>query len=222
LQATKANLKALGFADLDLIFGISDAEITFSTNFNFDYDNSNGITPGRMDFESVAVHEIGHALGFISDVDFVDFVLDAGQVSNSVQPTTLDMYRFRDLAGNNPGSLANFSLYSRNLVPGHVGFFDQIDNSFGGSAEVRFATGLTRGDGQQASHWKDNLMLGVMDPTLSFGEISPLRANDVRAFDLIGYEIVIPEPRGAALWSLGAMAIAACAGRARANHCRVA
>lgn len=73
LLLTKANGKALGFTGLDLAFGVSDATITFNSTFAFDYDRGNGITPGTIDFESVALHEIGHALGFISSVDDVDY-----------------------------------------------------------------------------------------------------------------------------------------------------
>jgi hypothetical protein len=33
-----------------------------------------------------------------------------------------------------------------------------------------FSTGKTFGDGPQASHWKDSLGLGMMDPTAGTGE----------------------------------------------------
>src|SRR5687768_11251915 len=54
IALTKANAKALGFTGLDAVFGVSDGTITFNNQFGFDYDNSNGITPGTMDFETVA------------------------------------------------------------------------------------------------------------------------------------------------------------------------
>ncbi|MEI6357170.1 MAG: hypothetical protein WCP53_08705, partial [Verrucomicrobiota bacterium] len=58
-----------------------------------------------------------------------------------------------------------------------------------------FSTGLTQGDGRQASHWKDNLGLGVMDPTLAAQEIEAISLLDLRAFDLIGYDLApVPEP----------------------------
>ena len=45
----------------------------------------------------------------------------------------------------------------------------------------------------------------MMDPTLAPGQIFPLSANDLRAFDLIGYEISqIPE---AGAWLFGAVAM---------------
>ena len=46
LLATKANLKALGFAGLDTTFGVSDATVNFSSAFGFDFDNSNGVGAG--------------------------------------------------------------------------------------------------------------------------------------------------------------------------------
>jgi hypothetical protein len=51
----------------------------------------------------------------------------------------------------------------------------------------------TGGDGQQASHWKDDALngqyLGIMDPTLSPGQRKTMTANDLLAFDAMGYQI---------------------------------
>jgi hypothetical protein len=209
LQLTKANAKALEFTGLDELFGVSDAQITFSSNFSFDFDNSNGVTLGQHDFETVAAHEIGHALGFISEVDFVDFVKGSNATSQNVEPTTLDLFRFDDAAANDPETYAEFATYPRSLVPGNIEHFDQISNLYFGDEEVLLATGVTQGDGRQASHWKDFFFtLGLLDPTLASGQISPIQANDLRAFDLIGYDIV-PEPSGAVLLLLGSVMAAA-------------
>jgi hypothetical protein len=66
--------------------------------------------------------------------------------------------------------------------------FNDTDDSY------RFSTGKTQGDGRQASHWKDNdltsVLLGVMDPTLSFGQQISISNADLRAFDLIGWDLV--------------------------------
>lgn len=224
LQFTKANAKALNFdnrfGDLDTQFGVSDGEIIFSSTFAFDFDNSDGVNVGAFDFESVAAHEIGHLLGFISDVDYVDFVLDQGQVALDVAPTSLDLFRFESGTAApsvppgtvlNPTTAAEFTTSPRWMVPGFDAIFDQIDGSFGGDVEVRMSTGLSFGDGRQASHWKDSLGLGILDPTLAPGEISIIRPNDLRAFDLIGYEITIPEP--ASLSLLIGIACCACGWR---------
>ena len=95
LLATKANLKAMGFTGLDTTFGSNDATIRFSSNYAFDFDNSDGVDPGHIDFESVALHEIGHALGFVSSVDFVDQLVNQGG-TGGVSPFFLDLFRFAD------------------------------------------------------------------------------------------------------------------------------
>jgi hypothetical protein len=203
LDLTKANAKALGFTGLDTAFGASDAQMTFSTNFPFDFDRSNGITLGQYDFESVVAHEIGHALGFISNVDYVDFVLSLDPASRGtmplkVEPTTLDLFRFDDGGPEDPATLADFATFPRSMIPGNAENTDQITGVIG-AAEVPMSTGLTQGDGRQASHWKDGLSLGLMDPTLASGVISQLLDNDFRAIDLIGYEVAAVPEAGAFL-----------------------
>lgn len=193
VSATKANLKALGFTGLDNLFGATDATITFSSNFNFDFDNSDGVV--GFDFETVAAHEIGHALGFISEVDLVDAALDLGITVDDLAPSVLDLFRFASSGPNDPSTLAEFTLFPRSLVPGRDDSFDQITNLFGGDTEIPLSTGSTQGDGEQASHFKDFLGLGLFDPTLSPGVVVPIGPNDLRTLDLIGYEITqIPEP----------------------------
>ena len=127
--ASKANLKALGFTGLDAIVGTADdMHITFSTNFAFDYDKSNGITPGQFDFEGIAAHEIGHGLGFFSGVDDVDFFLPG--TSNQIEPTPLDMFRFRDAVAQDPATAADFAngagTFPRNMVPQHAGILTRF------------------------------------------------------------------------------------------------
>jgi hypothetical protein len=62
-----------------------------------------------------------------------------------------------------------------------------------GDGSVLMATGDYTGDGNQASHWKDNLSLGIMDPTAAAGETTTISQNDLIAMDLIGWQVV-PEP----------------------------
>lgn len=70
IRMTLANAKALALWPAN--DPTVDASITFSSNFTWDFDPSDGITPGAFDFVGVAAHEIGHALGFISGVDVLD------------------------------------------------------------------------------------------------------------------------------------------------------
>jgi hypothetical protein len=182
--------------------------MTFSSNFAFDYDRSDGITPGQFDFVGVAVHEIGHGLGFISGVDDVDFVLEPGGPvpGNFIEPTPLDMFRFRDAVIQDPTTVADFAnatlAFPRNMVPQHTAMMDQIFGSFG-DIEALMSRGVEFGDGQQASHFKDSLGLGIMDPTAAPGTLLTVTSNDFRAFDLIGYEIQVPEAGSFTLLVIG-------------------
>lgn len=64
----------------------------------------------------------------------------------------------------------------------------------GGLTQIAlFANGVVYGDGNQASHWKDNLGIGILDPTAFPGELMTLTATDLLAFDVLGYTLV-PEP----------------------------
>jgi hypothetical protein len=199
LSVSKANAKALGFGGLDVSFGLNDATINFSSDFAFDFDNSDGVGAGLIDFETVAAHEIGHALGFSSFVDSVN----AG--ATTVQLLTLDLFRFANNTAADPTTSGEFTNFARNLVPGVDAVTDEI---FGSTPEYRMSTGLTNvafpgTDGRQASHWKaDELtstFIGLLDPTLSAGQFYGPQNSDFRALDLIGYEIVsVPEP--ASVW----------------------
>ena len=188
LAVNKAALKAAGFGGLDSQFGATDATIEFNTQFAFDFDNSDGVTSGTMDFETVAAHEIGHALGFTSAVDIVDFLVDNGQVGN-IEPDVLDLFRFADdVPGADPANAGEFTTFDRELTPGVTAIIDDT------SSEWLVSTGVATGDGRQASHWKDNnitgQLIGVMDPTLAFGQVVSITNADLRALDLVGWDIV--------------------------------
>ena len=154
--------------------------VGFNSDFNYDFDPSNGIGSNRIDFDSVAVHEIGHVLGFISDAGYKELSRNA-----PVAVTVWDIYRFR------PGiTLDSFATAQRVLSSGgSQDFFD-------GSREVALSTGRpdgTGGDREQSSHWKDDRLtgeyIGVMDPTLSDGERDTITENDLAALRSFGYAV---------------------------------
>ncbi|VGO19688.1 NF038122 family metalloprotease [Pontiella sulfatireligans] len=191
IRLTTANAKALGLLTPDNT--ASDASISFNSDFTWDFDRSDGILSSAIDFVGVATHEIGHALGFISGVDILDgnstetFFSD--DAFSYVAP--LDLYRYSD------ESFANGAI---DWTAGTADKYFSIDGGTN-SLAVLLSTGATWGDGSQASHWKDNQGLGIMDPTASNGELLQISDLDLLGFDVIGYNI-IPEPSSLALIAL--------------------
>ncbi len=210
IVASKANLKALGYTGLDLPasqggFGASDGSITFNSAFAFDYSRSGGmVAAGRIDFQTAATHEIAHLLGFTSIVDIVDTTTAAQY--QQVSPTVLDLFRFNPLTGN-PATLNDFTTAPRELTPGAAAVTNDLTHQY------LMSTGslANGGDGNQASHWKDDAQtgsyIGIMDPTLGYGVAQSITAADVNALGLLGYDVVTPEPGTTGVIAIGCLAV---------------
>jgi hypothetical protein len=217
LDINTANAKAMGLIVSNP--SASDASIKFSSNFTWDFDRSDGITAGTFDFVGIAAHEIGHALGFVSGVDIVDSVSGNGPNSgadlNGVQGGLGELDAFAIYS-----TLDLFRYSSASLLLGA----DVLDGAYGGTSFLSidggttnlglFSTGAFNGDGRQASHFKDNLGLGIMDPTAAPGELLSITTLDVRAFDVIGWDLLgvaatsVPAPGALA----GGSVLLACCG----------
>jgi uncharacterized protein (TIGR03437 family) len=168
--------------------GLVNSSIGFNSNSKYDFDPSDGIDADRLDFESIAAHELGHALGFISNVG-------AREVSPALQPSLLglmhavptvwDLYRFR------PGvTMETFQDAPRLQLSGGEHVF------FTGDVELPLSTGRpdgVGGDGRHPAHWQDDALsgryLGLLDPTSALGERGLITANDLHALSYFGYEI---------------------------------
>ena len=193
VRLTNANAKALGLTPTlgtnSLCVGNCDAGIQFSSNFAFDYDPSDGITAGQFDFIGIAMHEIGHALGFVSGVDILDGnsppVRGPFAANDFTFVSSLDLFRYSALSASQPGGVIDWTADTRAKC-------FSIDG--GTTLGACFSTGPNFGDGQQASHWKDSLGLGIMDPTAGAGELLSVSANDRMAFDVIGWNLAVAAP----------------------------
>jgi hypothetical protein len=178
IDVPAADSKALGLPG----FGGADASIAFNTDFSY-YCGTGGLPPTEYDLQTAAMHEIGHALGFSSSVDWVDNLYDYTGLGTSIYP--LDLYHFRTadltLAQN------DFANTPRSIEPGVAASISD------GNSSYSVATGAFNGDGFQASHWKRTIYagqeIGIMDPGLASGEVRSISAADIRALELIGYDL---------------------------------
>ncbi len=192
-----SNAKALG-----LIPGNSalfDGTITFTTLQAYDFDRSNGINSAQVDFVGVAAHEIGHLLGFISGLETLAGNATAPGMNDNLLHfvTPLDLFRFSSRSIGAGGGIGVNDWTADNTAK-----YFSVDG--GATSIAPFATGATYGDSYEAHHWKNNLGLGIMDPTAANGELLSIGTNDLRALDVIGYDLVTaPEPSTAALLVIG-------------------
>ena len=182
VRMTSANAKAVGLYPANSP-GL-DATINFSSQTNYDFDPSDGISSGKVDFVGIALHEMGHMLGFLSGVDTLARNATAPGLNDNAMPyvTTSDLFRFS----------------SRSIGPGGgVGVHDwTADNTAkyfsvdGGTTPAgALSNGTLFGDGYEAHHWKNGLGLGIMNPTVASGQLLSISNNDLRLLDAIGYDL---------------------------------
>ena len=204
------NLQALGFraAAIDpeqAAFG-SVPNIGFNSAFAYDFDPNNGISGGQTDFDAVVTHEIGHALGFTSQI--------GGSTVSSPTFTPWDLYRVRPEAvapGESYTDGAGWEVTPRVLTPGPPSSTG-VQVMFTGEAEHELSTatgGRTGGDGQQASHWRADEFngpggtIGIMDPTISSSVRDEITPVDIRALALFGYVVDATPSLAAASLTIG-------------------
>ncbi len=183
IRMTRANAKALGL--ISGSDGSLDATIRFSSTFSFDFSHAS-IDGDKIDFVGVAMHEIGHSLGFTSGVDILDMNGSGFLDDQFDYVSTMDLFRY------SPGSVAAGGVGTIDWTAGASEKSFSLDGGSTRVTGVTFSTGSTLGDGQQASHFKDNLGLGLMDPTTGFGEKIDPGNNDVRVLDAIGWDPASP------------------------------
>ena len=189
---TNANAKALGILNddskkLDGYILVND--LTGQSSTGWDYDAlRNGGAEG-IDFISVALHEIGHVLGFVSGIDddgWLEVLTKADREEKEIKDdafkfaTPLDLFRY----SNNDMSVGKIDLST-----GGNPYFS-IDG--GATNLASFSSGEYTdrgGDGYQASHWKNGSGTGIMNPILRAGERKDISDLDLKALDVIGWDL---------------------------------
>jgi hypothetical protein len=164
----------------------------FNSAFQFDFSpSSNPIDPNKFDFNVVATHEIGHALGFTSEIGVEEL-----RPSSPLAVSVWDLYRFRPGVG--PSA---FTTGQRIESSGGTQVY------YAGGPELGLATGRidgSGGDGRQGSHWKSvaqtGTLVGIMDPAVPPGVRRSLSNNDLAAIHSFGYSVTAggapPGPTG--------------------------
>ncbi len=141
------------------------------------------VVNNKFDFLSVTLHEIGHALGFVSGVDaFKLLKIEAEENSKNISE--------KDIALVSPMDLFRFSEESK-----LSGVFDWSSNEEiffsidGGNTRIAdFADGIY----YQTSHWSEKgdingNPLGIMHPVLGQGEKLDITDLDLQLLDVVGY-----------------------------------
>ena len=185
---TSANARALGLAGAS---SSPDATIRFNANAAFDFNPADGTNPSQFDFVTVAAHELGHALGFISVVNQLE---QQGGAAGQLPSSILDLFRF------SAASIAAGPGFGDVTADGRNKYFS-VDG--GANAVAPFATGAIYGTGYQADHWQEFSFTGLMDAQSFPGLQRRIGPTDLRAFDVLGY--TVPEPGTAALLGLATL-----------------
>ncbi|NEQ51908.1 MAG: hypothetical protein F6K11_17505 [Leptolyngbya sp. SIO3F4] len=187
---TNANAKAIDMVSsnsetLDGMIMMNDlTNSKYSWDYNF--DRSNDIDKKSLDFLSVAVHEIGHVLGFVSAFDTVEKkeqkATEQENIDRVKRTTSLDLFRYSEQTGNDVVELraGKASYFSVDRGYTNIADFSRGNNNIGNGS-----------DGYQASHWKHQKKgaLGIMGPAIRLGERRDLEVLDLRAMDAIGWDL---------------------------------
>jgi hypothetical protein len=213
LNLTRANAKALGMiagnnAALDGLIVMSDlSNLSVATSWSYNYSRSNSNASNTLDFLSVALHELGHVLGFVSGVDLPGLPNNVFTGSQSVTDATpiqqLVPSTFRQAVTRRASFATPMDLFRTNVrdgamdVGGDAVLSSSSDPRFSISNGTSTVGETARGkegtyrDGFQASHWERDTQTGdaIMVPNLARQERLGVTSEDWRALDILGWDL---------------------------------
>lgn len=155
------------------------ASMTFNQNFGWDYSPPS-IGAGLYDFQSILTHEVGHALGFVSGVDFRFQDIEM-----------MDVLRFQRSDGTgtdyNPDTFDEFQTTARLVDADAPGTSDDVNSDL-----ISVEYQMSDGSPNQASHFHNQSpAIGIMDPQFASGETfypNFLRTSDLAILDAVGWD----------------------------------
>jgi hypothetical protein len=156
ILTTSAQAKALGLSSSSTI----DGYVGFSNKATFDYDNTDGVTPGTYDFNGVVLHEVTEIMGRM--------LLTGKILAGSTKDyTALDLFHW-SAAG------------TRDLVSTKAGYFS-VD---GGATSLAAFNTVSGGD---AGDWASSVSNDAMDAFSSSGVANTVSNVDLTTLDVIGW-----------------------------------
>ncbi len=181
MHSTTANLKALGLIKggrqkLDGFIVMNSLNNIDSVDWNYNYLEAP--QEGELDFLSVALHELGHSIGFISGIDYQGWKEDSVNYDGKAitHMTSMDLFRY---------SIDSINLDINDLTFGKAAYF-----SIDGNVDNTLA--MSTGADYQGSHWINSDQtngLGIMNPTLGLAERWQISGNDLKVMDAIGWDV---------------------------------
>ena len=174
-QVTRANMKALGMvagdsAELDgyILINNLGGEL-------WNYNYLEAPEAGKLDFLSMAQHEIGHTLGFISGAHHTEEDVDNSFGNRIYNMSTMDLFRYSE---------ESIAQEMNDMTYGRTAFFS-VD---GQETLIELTTGVEH----QIGHLAQVNEHALMSPTIRLAERWSITGDDLMVLDAIGWDVVNP------------------------------